>query len=485
MKVTEKKVFKDFDRLKINVKECYEKNKLNEAIEYARVAAKLMYYFNFIYTDDDLENFIKLFSKKVFQEDKFFVENEYENRVVFYDYFSLDNRGLSEQYLRALVDLNYEILYITLQHDKTKMVGIKTILEENKNNKIYFVSSKDSVEKIKEIREQILKYKPSKIFNHTVPEDICGMVALENIGNKIERYLINLTDHAFWLGKSCSDYFIEFRSYGKNISKYYRKIEEEKSIILPYYPIENKNIEFQGFPFEIKNKKLIFSGGSLYKIYGSEVFFELVRYILDNHKDTIFLYLGNGDSKPIEKFIRNNKYENRFYYYKERKDINEVFKRCYFYLGTYPVTGALMSQFAVVNKKIPLQYSDKEILCNRIEELFINSENIKFTFGNIEEIKEEIDKLICSKKYFEKKSNELNKMVITPLEFSKQLEKLLKCKKTDFKYEDYSINIKKFSQIYLEQENKFLKQYLNIFSNKVLKKKFLHYYLLKKLKKFI
>ena len=75
MKVTEKKVFKDFDRLKINVKECYEKNKLNEAIEYARVAAKLMYYFNFIYTDDDLENFIKLFSKKVFQEDKFFVEN--------------------------------------------------------------------------------------------------------------------------------------------------------------------------------------------------------------------------------------------------------------------------------------------------------------------------------------------------------------------------------------------------------------------------
>ena len=146
---------------------------------------------------------------------------------------------------------------------------------------------------------------------------------------------------------------------------------------------------------------MIFSGGSLYKIYGSEVFFELVRYILDNHKDTIFLYLGNGDSKPIEKFIRNNKYENRFYYYKERKDINEVFKRCYFYLGTYPVTGALMSQFAVVNKKIPLQYSDKEILCNRIEELFINSENIKFTFGNIEEI-EEIDKLICSKNLLKK-----------------------------------------------------------------------------------
>lgn len=35
----------------------------------------------------------------------------------------------------------------------------------------------------------------------------------------VRKYLINLTDHAFWLGTSCTDYLVEFRNYGINVSR--------------------------------------------------------------------------------------------------------------------------------------------------------------------------------------------------------------------------------------------------------------------------
>ena len=484
MVITKERVFKDFEKLKQFSYEAYKNDKLSMSIEYAKNAARLMYNFNFIYTDDKLEELIVLLSKKIFVNQESIVET-YEKRIVFYDYFSLDNRGLSEQYIKALVDLDFEILYITLQKDETKMANIKLLLEKNKKNEIYLVHSKQNIEKIEEIREKIYNYKPRIIFNHTAPEDICGMVALENIGKNTERYLINLTDHAFWLGKSCSDYFIEFRSYGKNISKYYRKIDEKKSIILPYYPIQNENIEYKGLPFDFKNKKMIFSGGSLYKIYGSPVFFLLVKYILNKYNDSIFLYLGNGDTRPLLNFIKENKYEDRFFFLKERKDIDKIFKKCYFYLGTYPIVGGLMSQFAVMNKKIPVCYFDKEIPCNKIEELFINNENLKLTFSDLDEVKNEIDKLFVSKEYMEEKVKKICNIVITPSKFKEELNRLLTTKNTSFIYKDYLIDIDKFSAIYLEQENKYLKQYLNMFSSGVLKRKFYFYYMVKKLKNII
>lgn len=57
-----------------------------------------------------------------------------------------------------------------------------------------------------------------------------------------------MTDHAFWLGRFAFDYCIEFRVYGYNISIQKRKIEKEKILMLPYYPVIRKE-KYQGLPF--------------------------------------------------------------------------------------------------------------------------------------------------------------------------------------------------------------------------------------------
>lgn len=63
----------------------------------------------------------------------------------------------------------------------------------------------------------------------------------------VKRYLINPTDHAFWLGKSCLDFSIEFRDYGCNVSNKFRSIENNQIIKQIYYPILISS-DFKGLP---------------------------------------------------------------------------------------------------------------------------------------------------------------------------------------------------------------------------------------------
>ncbi|MEF9933464.1 MAG: hypothetical protein RR864_05280 [Cetobacterium sp.] len=469
-KITPEILIKDYEKLKKKSQKYYSENKMKDSLDSIFILAKLMYNFNLKYTDDDMEKLLKQISNSIFgKTSKDFSKKIEEKKVIFYDYFALDNRGLTEQYLQGLIDLEYEILFITLQKNEKKMKNILKKLLSYKGSEVYVIKALDKIEICQEIREKAISYNPSKIFIHTSPWDTVGFVTWASFEDRAERYLINLSDHTFWLGKCCSDYFIEFRSYGKNISIDYRRISEEKISILPYYPIRNLNEVFQGFSFDTEGKKIIFSGGSLYKIYGSSIYFELVKYILDNHEDTIFLFLGNGDEKPLRKFIFDNKYESRFYFYNERRDINEVFKRCYFYLGTYPITGGLMSQFAVANGKLPVAYTSKELSINLIEELFINCDKIKMTFTDLKELKNHIDKLLKSKEYLLERISEVNELIITEKEFAIEFKKIIETKKSRFNFKKYEVDIDAFSRIYFEQENKFLHQYKRIFLIKNIK----------------
>lgn len=463
--VTKDIVLRDYLKLKKGLTKYYAQNKIEDFMESLKIVGRLMYNFNFFYKDDEIEELIKECSKKIDVK----IKNQDLKKIIFYDYFSIDNRGLTEQYLDALMNLGYEILYISLQKNTSKMKNIIEKISNYKKSEIYVVKNSFKFEACTEIKEKVEEFGATKVFIHTSPWDSVGIVTWSAFENKLERYFINLTDHTFWLGKSSADYFIEFRSYGKNISIDYRGIKEDKLIILPYYPIQNQTQEFQGFDFEYKSKKLIFSGGSLYKIYGSKIYFEIVKYILDNHEDTIILYLGNGDERPLQNFIKENNFKNRFYFKNERRDINEIFKRCYFYLGTFPVCGGLMSQFAGANNKLPVAYTSKDLPINLIEELFINAENKTFTYTDIKEIKKEISKLLLNKNYLDEKTINLSKLVISKLEFTEQLKTLINDKKTRFKFKAYEIDINKFSELYLQQENDFLNQYEQNFLTKNIK----------------
>ena len=112
MIITKEIILKDYNKLKQLAENSLNKEKYNDAEFFIKRAATLMYNSNIIYKDDDLENMLKELSDKVLSECQKFCQFENSKRIVFYDYFVWDNRGLTEQYLDALINLNYEILFI-------------------------------------------------------------------------------------------------------------------------------------------------------------------------------------------------------------------------------------------------------------------------------------------------------------------------------------------------------------------------------------
>lgn len=463
-KITQKKVMNDFNKLKKYANKCYEQGDYSQSLCAIETASKLMYTYNVLYTDYDMEKMLSDIALNILDGKQREITKCKEKKIIFYDYFAVDNRGLTQQYITALIDLEYEILFITYEHDNmNQSEQIFSQLNKYKKAEIHTIKNNHYVESSKELYQVINNFGATKALIHTSPWDVVGVLTFSYLIG-VERYLINLTDHAFWLGKCCSDYILEFRSYGYNISRTYRNISEDKLILLPFYPIQDMKIPFEGFPFEANGKKVIFSGGSVYKIYGSDIFFRTIKYIVENHKDTIVLYAGGGNTKPFEKFIKDNKLSDKVFLIKERKDIVEIFKNCYFYLGTYPISGGLMTQYAVANKKLPIAYSHPELKTNFIESLLINVNNRRFTFTNLRDYYGMIDKLIDNPKYKNKLEESLNNLLVTPAEFAENLAMAIENKSTMFLFKKDEINIDKFSDLYFQMENDYLHDYYLIFA---------------------
>ncbi len=463
MNITENQIIKDYKHLCSIAHHYYARKEFELASLFIKYASQLMYNSNLIYTDCDLEDLIFSIANNTIKKKNSKITNTNGKiRVVFYDYFVLDNRGLTEQYLEFFFDnTNYEVMFIGCNKDEKD----SAIYSKLKNHKIQYHIIPDikEISKSQIIYDYIESFSPEIIIAHTSPWDIAGLMSISLFENKCKRYLINITDHAFWLGTNVFDYFIEFRDYGYNISRYYRLIDENKLLKLPYYPIINTSIPFNGFDFDIEGKKLIFSGGSIYKIEGSTVFFEIVKHILVNHPDTIFLYLGSGNIDYIKKFIDMNGFQKRFFYRSERKDVFEIFKRCYFYLNTYPLSGGLMTQYACMAGKLPLTFRDAFDPESNLDELFISNPKVEIQFSNLESLKAKIDLYLDNPDVLQTDCKEINKIVINKTKFNTILHDYLIDSKNSFPVNDYSVDIKRFSLQYLKRFNDNKASYYKLF----------------------
>ena len=438
---------KDYNKLKNMAFQSFNQNKIKHTLRILKLLASLMNKYNIIYCDDELEDLIIEVSNRAGTNKTSINATIHEKRIVFYDYFADDRTCLALIYIRALRSLGYEILYIIPKKKKYSIEQIRKEIIQSEKSEIYILESISALNIVDEIVKKISGFAPSRILVQTVPNDVEGIMAMNHFEGICERFLINLTDHAFWLGKKSVDYFIEFRSYGYNISTKYRMISKDKLCILPYYPANYYAAKFQGLPFD-ESKKFIFSGGGYYKIKGSDEFYNIIKYIIDNHNDIIFLFAGYGDKSDFEKFIKENSYENRVFLLSMRTDYIEIMKRCYFYLSTYPLLGGLMTQYAVANKKIPLTLDDKSLPFSDVTSVTINSGDVKFVYSNKDELHEEIDLLIKDKYYLEQKADKLRNMLITENEFAKELDLCLKEHRTSFQAETIDIDTTKFSKIY-------------------------------------
>lgn len=369
-------------------------------IAYIKAAAWMAYSFNMTFRDDELEDLTFLLSKKICNIED--LETD-PMSVVFIDSFARDNRGLTQQYLRAIMAQHLRLVYITdIALNSPTSSNIFEELKSYPKSEIINIPNKHRLYGIKRaqyIYNRITEARPGKVFMHLEPNAVEAIIALHALPKSIERYQINLTDHTFWLGATALDYTLEFRAYGLKVSEQERKLDKSKLLLCPYYPIISNN-PFRGFQFDTKNRCLVFSGGTSYKYVDEKhTFFVMMKRILDENPRVIWVHAGD-DMEGIRQMILSvmeESYLKRIYLIGSRDDIGEVFRHIDIYINSYPMGGGLMNLYAARFAK-PVVSLMKDVYTSA-NQIIGQLRDVSVDYSTIDEICIELHHLIADVEY--------------------------------------------------------------------------------------
>lgn len=414
--------------------------KYEEALANITTLANSLYESNQYYVDNDLENALLNIQKQLQKKYDFGEIKEVNDKtVLFYDGFGLDSRGLAYIYIKALVNLGYKIIYMTIPNAQGNIPRITKLIEEA-GGEIVFCRTDSYTLWYQYIYKVFSIVKPAKAFFYTTPHDVSAVMAFNQLTSQVERYQINLTDHAFWLGINAFDYCLEFRDYGAALSQQYRNINPDKQLLQPFYPDVNTKVEFQGFPFrKSKDDYVVFSGGALYKTMDDNfIYYQIIEYLLLKYPQIKFWYAGFGsenECKSIKDLIL--KYPGRVFHTPERKDLFQVMQNIDMYISTYPLGGGLMSQYSAIAGKAPLTFSTSG---PGAVETLLGYENFKLLTADIDDFVNMLDDYMNTKQYSEKMYCEkLKASVITEKQFEANLNNILANNISGYKFKSIRI----------------------------------------------
>ena len=391
-----------------------DKGKWLKALADLESAATWAYSFNWIYTDIDADSLLKSIAVKTIPQSE--INNVVPRRCVLVDSFCMDNKGLTQQYMRAMIQNQMEILYICT----SKILDHGTdILKELRNYS----------------KAELL------LFNQT---DVKGAPV----------YNINLTDHAYWMGASFLDYNLEFRPYGMTVSLERRGLKSEQLLPLPFYSIKPLSKVFIGFPPMPENAVKIFTGGALYKMLGkNNVFFHMMERLLSISPDVYILVAGFEPNKLFSNKCAQLTGHNRILLIGPRKDIDAVFENCDIYLSTYPISGGLMTQYAAAHGKPILAYRTKDDSENAIEELLNHYQDEFHSFTDMDAMCEYAKRLVENEKYRIDEGKSLQNGMMTPERFADAFSKLIVSGQNQWNWTKDQIDYDAFTDHYIELEN--------------------------------
>lgn len=107
-KLTHDRIVEVYNDIKRHIKKNKVKGKYNAALKYIELSAYWAYNLNFIYADKEVEDALKDIAEVNLKP--YSIDKMVQNRYVFFDTNGADNRGLTQQYLRTLMQLEYEFL---------------------------------------------------------------------------------------------------------------------------------------------------------------------------------------------------------------------------------------------------------------------------------------------------------------------------------------------------------------------------------------
>ena len=427
MKLELKDIIKSYEAIKKRGFKSYTEGDLEKSFEYIEQTVGFVQQFNWMYTDDDLEQLlINISSQKLLPPQNY---SPHPNRVVLFDDWCT-SYVLALQYIEALSLTYEEVLYITgkdvISMAYKNILGNLTLY---KNVEVVVIPQiSNPFERSQLILDTIVDFRPSKLFLHIGYNSPISL-ALYALPSAIDRYLINLSDQTFWLGVKGIDYTLEFRPFGTTVSYERRGLNKEQLLYLPFYPVRDGN-SFQGFPKQTKDKVVIFSGGDFYKTLDPEyTYWGLVRDLLNENPEAIFLYATKnvmGKTKEfLDTFISTNHFEDRFMNIGFRPDIDEVLLHCDIFMGTCPVCGSLTSQLAATNSKPILQYYLPNTYDDETEQAICHNLELQISFTDKRKFLDEANRLIQDEHYRELQGSRVHQAMFTREQFNQRLKEVV------------------------------------------------------------
>lgn len=429
----------------------FEKGQHCNALTAIIASCHWAYNLNMFYADDDAEQLVKEIADK--NLNKIAIPTPNKNRCILIDSFLLDNRGLSQQYLRAFMANDMEVLVIYTTAGG--LIGEDTLLEIKSYKKARLLTFKRGIsffEETQQIIDSIGSFSPAHIFLHLTPWDVVALMACHAVkGAKI--YQINLTDHAYWMGARFIDYNLEFRPYGYTVSLEKRGLKADQLLALPYYPIVPISGEFEGLPQLPSNSVIIFTGGDIYKMLGKEdIFFRMMECILSIAPNVYILVAGFKSSSIFSEKVSKIKGGERVLQIGVRHDIDAVFENSDIFLGTYPTAGALMPQYAAMHAKPIIAYRDSDDMEGAIEEI-VYSQGVFQSFISLDSMTDYAKKLINSIDFRVDEGRKLQKNMIVEEQFNKDFTETINTHHPILEWNKDVINYDAFFERYLELEN--------------------------------
>ena len=430
-----------------------ERGQLNQAVNDVKAAAEWAYNFNLFYADADADELLKQMADTLIP--RLHVSIGDVNRCVLIDSFCLDNRGLVLQYLRAMKKCEMRILYICTA--STTSFGTDTLreLHEDIQAEALVLSEKshDVLQQARLAAEAIAKFSPSRLFLHLSPWDGVALMACHAVEGP-QKYNINLTDHAFWLGASFIDYNLEFRPYGMTVSIEQRHLNQNQLLSMPIYTINPSSHQFRGLPKLSERSVKVFTGGAVYKMLGKDdIFFRMMDVILDISPEVYIFVAGFGPNKQYDEKCQSMRNGDRVIQIGIRDDIDAVFDHIDIFLGTYPTAGDLMNQYAAKHGKPIIAYHDIDDAESVVEESLNHFQNHFRSYTSIEDMTAYAARLIHDEVFRRSEGLVLQEGLMTEDRFAEAFQKTITSHLPQWQWESDRIDYDAFFERYLELEN--------------------------------
>ncbi len=348
-----------------------------ESYRLLELICRYAYAYNFLkdFKDDQLEDSLYRLTGQISRQFEFKppVSSKTE-KVIFYDFFTLDFRGFTQQYIDYFIKHEIEFLYIMYDRNYSEKKQIIQSINNYPGGSILIIETKKTsqINNLPAVYEAINNYRAGKIFIHNAPWDIfsyCLCILLK--GGGTESFLIDITDYTFWLGSTVFDYIINFRKYGARLNHFYRQIPLNKLLIINTPAYIDNNIPFKGFPVTVAGKVVGFGGGSIYKIKDeSNTYLNLIKSLLQQNNDFIFFFANVGDKDYVNDFVKQNDLKDKLIPIGNREDICAIFQHIDIYFNTYPYGGGNMVSYGFQHKVPVVSMYNKNYLYARLDVVF-------------------------------------------------------------------------------------------------------------------